>query len=95
MSRYAEGGFEDETPLAWQRTPARSTVYAADGSELGAVESVLGDEQEDIFHGIALKRPADGVVELPAAHVKKICAKGVVTDLYPADAASLEPYRER
>jgi len=87
--------FEDETPLAWQRTPPRATVYGADASELGTVQSVLGDEEEDIFHGVALSRPSDGVVELPAARIKKICAKGLVTDLYPADVASLEPYRER
>ena len=85
--------FEDEVPLTWQRTPTRATVYGADGSELGTVESILGDEREDIFHGLALKRASDGVVELPAARIKKICARGVVTDLYPADAATLEAYR--
>jgi sporulation protein YlmC with PRC-barrel domain len=89
--------FEEETPLTWQRTPSHAAVYGADGSEIGTVESVLGDEQEDIFHGLALRRgggEGGGVVELPAARIKKISASGVVTDLYPADAARLAPYRE-
>lgn len=84
--------FEEETPLAWQRTPPSAAVYGADGSEIGHVEAVLGDEQEDIFHGLAVKRPSERLVELPAAHIKKICAKGVVTDLYSADVAALVPY---
>lgn len=85
--------FEDETPLAWQRTPPRARVYGADGTEFGTVEALLGDEEEDIFHGLAVKRAGDGVIELPAPHIKKICDKGVVTDLYPADTGALQPYR--
>lgn len=87
--------FEDETPVTWQRTPRSAAVYGADGSEIGSVEAVLGDEEEDIFHGLAVKRLGHSVVELPAAHVKKICASGVVTDLYPGDVAGLQPYRQR
>lgn len=87
--------FEDETPLTWQRTPASAKVYGADGSEIGSVESVLGDEEADIFHGLAVRRSGDGLLELPAAHVKKICAAGVATDLYPGDVAALQPYRKR
>ena len=87
--------FEDEVPLTWQRTPERATVYGGDGSELGTVERILGDEQADIFHGLALRRHSGGVVELPATRITKICAKGVVTDLYPADAAGLVAYAGR
>lgn len=85
--------FEDLTPLTWQRTPHNAPVYGFDASEIGTVESVLGDEEEDIFHGLALRRHGgDGIVELPAAHVKKITDQGVVTDLDSGGVAALEPY---
>jgi PRC-barrel domain protein len=87
--------FEDQTPLTWQRTPASATVYSADGSDIGSVESVLGDEEADIFHGLAVRGSGGKVLELPAAHVKKICAGGVVTDLYPDGVAALRPYGRR
>ena len=73
--------------------PYRAKVYAMDGSEIGTAESLLGDEEADIFHGIAVHR--DGkTLEVPAAHVKRITEKGVVTDLDSVGVAGLQPYRE-
>jgi len=87
--------FEDETPVAWIAMPYRATVVAADGSEIGTAESLLGDESEDIFHGIVVKRREGGkLVEIPAAQIKKITSKHVVTDLTENDTAALQPYRE-
>jgi len=87
--------FESEPALAWQAMPYRSKVYGADGSEVGTAESLLGDEEEDIFHGIALKKASGGpVVEIPAVRIKKITDKGVLTDLGSDDVAALAPYRE-
>jgi hypothetical protein len=86
---------ESEPALAWQAMPYRSTVYGADGAEIGTAESLLGDESEDIFHGIALKRkPGGGTVEIAAVRIKKITEKGVVTDLSTDEVAALAPYRE-
>jgi hypothetical protein len=86
---------DSEDAIAWQAMPYRSAVYAADGSDIGTAESLLGDESEDIFHGIALKRkPGGGTVEIAAARIKKITEKGVVTDLDGDDVATLQPYRE-
>jgi hypothetical protein len=85
--------FEDETPLAWQVMPYRAPVYAADGTEIGPAESLLGDETEDIFHGIAVKTRGK-TLEIPALNIKKITAKGVVTDLDSVGVAGLQPYRE-
>jgi len=75
--------------------PYRAPVVAADGSEIGTAESLLGDESEDIFHGIVVKHRRTGKhLEVPAARIKKITEKHVVTDLTEAGAANLEPYRE-
>jgi hypothetical protein len=86
---------EDEPALAWTAMPYRSVVYVADGTDIGTAESLLGDEEEDIFHGIAVKRRSGGAtVEIPAVRVKKITARGVVTDLDASDIAALHPYQE-
>lgn len=75
--------------------PYRAKVYAADGSEIGTAESLLGDEEADIFHGIAVKRRSGGpTAEIAAARVKKTTEKGVVTDLDPSEVPNLQAYRE-
>ena len=85
--------FEDETPVAWIAMPHRATVVAADGSEIGTAESVLGDETEDIFHGIVVKHHGNGkAFEIPATRIKKMTNKHVVTDLNGDDISALQPY---
>ncbi len=87
--------FDDETAVAWRVMPYRATVVAADGAEIGSAESLLGDEEEDIFHGIVVKRkPGGEALEIPAVRIQKITAKHVVTDLTAADVAALPRYRE-
>ena len=87
--------FEDETTVAWIAMPYRATVVAADGSEIGTAESLLGDENEDIFHGIVVKHREGGkLFEIPAARIMKITNKHVVTDLTASDVSALQPYRE-
>jgi len=87
--------FEDEQAVAWMAMPYRAKVYAMDGTEIGTAESLLGDEEEDIFHGIAVKRHSGGpTAEIPATRIKKITEKGVATDLDSTDIAALQAYRE-
>jgi hypothetical protein len=87
--------YEDETQVAWRAMPYRATVVAADGSEIGTAESLLGDEGEDIFHGIVVKHGGRGKhLEIPATRIQKITEKHVVTDLTEADVEALQPYRE-
>lgn len=75
--------------------PYRGVVHAADGTEIGTAESLLGDEEEDIFHGIAVRpRSGHATVEIPAERIKKITAKGVLTDLDASDVAALQPYKD-
>ena len=86
--------FEDEAQLAWIAMPYRVTVVTADGTRIGTAESLLGDEQEDIFHGIAVKAADGRLVEIPAARVKRITGRGVATDLAQDEISRLETYRE-
>jgi hypothetical protein len=88
--------FEDETPVAWQVMPRHAPVGAADGSEIGTSESLLADLDEDIFHGIVMKRKQDGEkVEIPARRITRITTRRVITDLTAGEAESLAPYQER
>ncbi|HEY1421206.1 MAG TPA: hypothetical protein VGG90_10935 [Candidatus Dormibacteraeota bacterium] len=88
--------FDDEAAVAWMAMPYRAPVVAADGSNIGSAESLLGDEKEDIFHGIVVKRHGDGkLVEIAAAHIKKITAKHVVTEVPADEVAALPDYHEQ
>ena len=88
--------FEDETPVAWTALPRDAIVVGADGSEIGRVHHVLGDQEDDIFHGIAMRRANDGeTVEVPWTRIKRTTEKHVVTDIYPGDIGSLPPYHDR
>jgi hypothetical protein len=87
--------FDDETAVAWRAMPYRAPVVAADGSTIGTAESLLGDEEEDIFHGIVVKSGSLGKhFEIPAVRIKKITMQHVVTDLTEDDVAALQAYRE-
>ncbi len=87
--------FDDETAVAWTAMPYRAPVVAADGSQVGKAESLLGDENEDIFHGIVVKREGDGkLVEIGAARIKRITDHHVITDLASSDVESLPAYEE-
>src|SRR5256886_17434904 len=84
--------FEDETPVAWQAVPAHAPVVGADGSEIGIAESVLGDEEQDIFHGIVLRRSPDGEkAELPARRSKKMTSRRAIICLRIGDLGRLPP----
>ena len=86
---------DDEPAVAWIAMPYRCPVYAGDGTEIGTAESLLGDEDADIFHGIAIRRHGAGAtLEIAATRIRKITEKGVVTDLDASEVAALQPYRE-
>lgn len=87
--------FEDEPALTWRVTPYRAPVFSADSVEIGPAESLLADDGADIFHGLAVNRRHDGrLVEIAAARITKITAKGILTDLTADDVKALEPYSE-
>ena len=86
--------FDQEAAIAWKAMPYRANVVTSDGAEIGTAESLLGDEEEDIFHGIAVKAGGGRLVEIPAARITKITAHGVLTDIGDREVPQLETYRE-
>lgn len=84
-----------EQPVSWVAIAPGATVIDNDGSNVGHVDAVLGDDEDDIFHGIALNlRGPAGVIELPAARVTLITANVIHTDLGPGEARSLPRFHE-
>jgi hypothetical protein len=87
--------FEDETQVAWQAMPQHAPVVASDGSEIGTTEKLLGDLDDDIFHGVVVRRGDGEAIEIPARRIKRMTARRVVTDLNAGEAETLPPYRAR
>jgi hypothetical protein len=84
-----------EEQVSWRATPYRAPVLDVQGKVIGQTESLLGDEEADIFHGLAVKLSDGGrLVEIPAARIPRITKTAVHTDVRQGDAASLQPYRE-
>lgn len=85
----------EEKQVAWLVTPKDAPVMGFDGSLLGEVKAVLGDDEDNIFHGLAMKPESGGdLVEVPGASVESITTERVYTTLTAADLGSLEVYEE-
>lgn len=73
--------------------PYRAPVLDASGESIGPAESLLGDEADDIFHGIVVRRSGKHL-EIAAARISRITNKQVYTDLRPDEVDALAPYEE-
>jgi hypothetical protein len=80
-------------PVSWLVVEPGWRVLAADGSEVGRVEEVLGDTQADIFSGLAVStRLLAKPRYVPSEHVGEI-RQGVVTlTLQPNGIERLEAH---
>ena len=83
-----------EEQVAWTATPYRAPVVDANGEQIGTTESLMGDEAEDIFHGLAVKLKHGGrMVELSADHITRITGERVYTNLGSDGLAGLPDYQ--
>ncbi|HEX4107163.1 MAG TPA: DUF2171 domain-containing protein [Solirubrobacteraceae bacterium] len=79
---------DEGLPIAYPLLERGVPVYAADGSEVGTVDHVVAAEQQDIFHGIVLKR-GEGRHFVPAENVASLHEHGVDLRLTPEAVAAL------
>lgn len=76
--------------IAWRAMPDRTPVVDAAGNEIGEARRVMGDDQKDIFHGLAVKlREGGRTVEITADRIPKITRGRVYTSLAPEDLEGL------
>ena len=87
-------GSAEEWEVAWLAMPEKAPVMGESGEEIGRMEEVLGDKEDDIFHGIVLKLARGGhKVEVRADRIPKITTRRVYTDLAADELERLPPIR--
>jgi hypothetical protein len=70
-------------------------VLAADGTEVGEVDVVAGDDTEDIFDGVAMATSAFGKPRyVPAEQVTEITEGAIRLSLTPEQVGQLDEYLE-
>jgi PRC-barrel domain protein len=81
--------------VSWLVIEKGWAVVAADGTEIGKVHEVVGDEGEDIFDGLAVSSGLRGRPRyVPAERVKRITEGRIELDLSGNEAERLEEYEE-
>ena len=84
----------EEWEVAWLAMPEKAPVMGESGEEIGRMEEVLGDKEDDIFHGIVLKLARGGhKVEVRADRIPKITTRRVYTDLATDELERLPPIK--
>lgn len=84
-----------DEPVSWLLIRAGWKVYAADGSEVGEVDEVTGDEERDIFDGLAVAESAFGKPRyVPAEQVAGITEGAVHLSLTREQVGGLGEYLE-
>ncbi len=82
-------------PVSWLQIEKGWNVVTADGAELGTVFEVTGDENSDIFDGLAIKAKRFASAKyVPAEQVGEIVPGEVRLTITSAEADSLEPFTE-
>ena len=85
---------EEEREVAWLAMPEKAPVLGQSGEEIGRMEELLGDKEDDIFHGIVLKLARGGhKVEVAADRIPKITTRRIYTDLTADELAHLPPIK--
>jgi hypothetical protein len=93
-----------DDPVSWLMIRPGWKVYASDGTDVGAVDEVAGDDNADIFDGLAVATSALGKPKyIPAEKVTTILegrvnlsltreeVEGAGEFLEPATSAEIEP----
>ena len=85
----------DNAPVSWRSLVYGTPVMSSDNESVGRIHEVLGDDAEDIFHGLRVAltgRQRD--VMVAAANVDSLGADAVRLDLAKAEVEALPTYAE-
>jgi hypothetical protein len=84
-----------DDPVSWLLIREGWKVVASDGSEIGEVDEIAGDDTEDIFDGLAVATSAFGKARYVLSEQVGLITEGVVhLTITPAQAAELGEYLE-
>jgi hypothetical protein len=85
---------DQEREVAWLAMPEKAPVIGESGEEIGRVEELLGDKEDDIFHGIVVRLARGGhKVEVEADRIPKITTSRVYTNLTADELEHLPPIK--
>lgn len=82
-----------DDPVSWLMIESGWKVVAADGTEVGKIEEIVGDTGSDIFNGLSISTGLLGKPKyVPAERVGEITEGQVVLDLSPDAVDKLEDH---
>ena len=85
----------DNAPVSWRSVVYGTPVMSSDNQTVGRIHEVLGDDAEDIFHGLRVALTGrKGDVMVPAANVDSLGTDAVRLNLDQAAVEALPPYAE-
>jgi hypothetical protein len=80
-------------PVSWLVIEPGWTVVARDGTDVGRIDEVIGDQEDDIFNGLAVTSGVLGRPKyIPAERVAEIVEGEVWLDLAPEAVEQLDPH---
>jgi hypothetical protein len=80
-------------PVSWLVIEPGWTVVARDGTDVGRIDEVIGDQEDDIFNGLAVTSGVLGRPKyIPAERVAEIVEGEVRLDLAPEAVEQLDPH---
>ena len=82
-------------PVSWLQIEKGWNVVSADGVLVGKIVEVTGDEQDDIFDGLAVKSKHSAQARyVPGEHVGAIFPGEVTLKIASAETDTLEPFSD-
>ncbi len=82
---------DEGLPIAYQMLDTGVPVLASDGEQVGTVGAVLSAPEKDVFHGLLVKTPGQGLRFVEAASIASIHEHGVDLRIDSSAAHSLPP----
>ena len=77
--------------VAYEVLEAGVPVFSSDGEQVATVAAVLSTPEQDIFHGLLVEAPGQGVRFLEAAAIASLHERGVDLRIDSASARELPP----
>ncbi|HEY8871229.1 MAG TPA: hypothetical protein VIM30_17805 [Candidatus Limnocylindrales bacterium] len=95
IGRHEEIAASQKQPVSWRSIVYGTPVISSDNEPVGQVHEVLGDDAQDIFHGlrVALARGHRDVM-VSADEVASMAADAVRIDLTRSELEALPTYEE-
>jgi hypothetical protein len=93
--RLEETAVSENQPVSWRSIVYGTSVISSDNEPVGQVHEVLGDDPDDIFHGLRVALASGHRdVMVSAGDVASMSAAEVRVDLTRAQLAALPTYNE-